>query len=190
MPVNPGLFSTASDSWATPQALFDNLDREFGFTLDPCASPNNAKTERYFTRNDNGLSRSWSGVVFMNPPYGRQIGDWVHKAYRESQVGCTVVCLIAARTDTSYWHDVVMHASEVRFIRGRLKFEPDTSERRPTGCSGGVAPFPSCVVVFRPGAAGPPVISSIAKDGTALHRRPEVTCHHRPSRARERSQRG
>ena len=144
--MNPGVFSSNTDEWATPQALFAALDAEFGFTLDPCALPCSAKCERYFTPDDDGLSRPWEGVVFMNPPYGRDIGKWVEKAWLEALRGATVVCLIPARTDTAYWHDFVMKADEVRFIRGRLHFGGD-HERTAHN-----APFPSAVVVFRPPA--------------------------------------
>lgn len=128
--------------WATPQALFDALDAEFGFTLDPCATPANAKCTTFFTASDDGLAQSWAGyVVFLNPPYGRQIGRWVKKAYESALEGATVVCLLPARTDTAWWHDHVMKG-EIRFVRGRLKFGDATS----------AAPFPSAVVVFRPSA--------------------------------------
>lgn len=98
-----------TNEWATPQDFFDRLDEEFDFTLDPCATPENAKCSRYFTKGGDGLSQDWSGDrVFMNPPYGREIGKWVKKAYEESQKGALVVCLIPARTDTSYWHEFVI----------------------------------------------------------------------------------
>lgn len=141
--INPGIFSSNVDAWATPQALFDTLDAEFDFTLDPCASHSTAKCARYFTIEDDGLAQDWDGTVFMNPPYGRSIGDWVRKARQESERGATVVCLIPARTDTAYWHDEVMqHATEVRFIRGRLHFG---GEHERTAHN---APFPSAIVVF------------------------------------------
>lgn len=144
-------YSSASDEWPTPEGFFAHLDDEFHFTLDPCATRRNAKAKRYFTRASDGLRQPWSGSVFMNPPYGRVIRDWIAKAYSESQRGAQVVCLIPSRTDTRYWHDYVMRADEIRFVRGRLRFE------------GGAhcAPFPSAVVVFRPGANGPPTVRSI-----------------------------
>lgn len=148
--INPGIFSSNVDAWSTPQDLFDALDAEFHFTLDPCASHNTAKCTRYFTIEDDGLAQGWDGVVFMNPPYGRKIGDWVAKAYQESRRGATVVCLIPARTDTAYWHDYVMRADEVRFIRGRLHFG---GEHERTAHN---APFPSAIVVF--GAPRPPLM--------------------------------
>ena len=117
-------FSSESNEWETPSDFFNNLNDEFNFTLDPCASNNNYKCDNYYTIKDNGLSKDWSkDVVFMNPPYGREIKYWIEKAYRESLRGAIVVCLIPARTDTSYWHDYIFpHANDIRFIRGRIKF--------------------------------------------------------------------
>lgn len=131
-------FSSKSCEWSTPQDLFDRLDRKFHFTLDPCATKKNAKCKRYFSRRDDGLKQKWGGVVFMNPPYGREIGKWIKKAYESSREGVTVVCLIPARTDTAWWHDYVMKGS-IEFIRGRLKF----------GGQKNSAPFPSAIVVFK-----------------------------------------
>ncbi len=133
-------FQSKSDEWPTPQFLFEGLDAEFGFTLDPAATPANAKCKTYFTRTDDGLAQDWHGhVVFLNPPYGREIGRWVQKAFETAAAGSLVVCLLPARTDTHWWHTYVTRG-EVRFLRGRLRFE------------GGAhcAPFPSAVVVFRP----------------------------------------
>ncbi|WP_254778353.1 phage N-6-adenine-methyltransferase [Aneurinibacillus thermoaerophilus] len=133
------MFSSASDEWPTPQSFFDELNREFNFTLDPCATHENAKCPEYFTKENDGLAQDWSGhVVFMNPPYGREIGQWVRKAYEESVKGATVVCLLPARVDTRWFHDYIYHRAEIRFIKGRLKF----------GDSKNSAPFPSMVVIF------------------------------------------
>jgi phage N-6-adenine-methyltransferase len=130
-------FSSKTDDWATPQDFFDNLNKTFNFTLDPCASHENHKCAKYYTKDDDGLSKSWEGeTVFMNPPYGRDVKKWMKKAYEESK-HATVVCLIPARTDTAYWHDYCMKG-EITFIRGRLKF----------GNSKQSAPFPSAVVIF------------------------------------------
>lgn len=134
------VFSSLTVEWGTPQGVFDVLDREFNFNLDPCATKQNAKCKKYFTLEDDGLSQTWSGSVFMNPPYGRVIGHWVQKAFEASQGGATVVCLLPARTDTRWWHDYIMQSKDIRFIRGRLRF----------GDGEGRATFPSCVVVFRP----------------------------------------
>ena len=137
--MNKVHFSSKTGEWETPQALFDALDAEFHFTLDPCATPENAKCGRYFTKEIDGLAQSWAGeTVFMNPPYGREIGKWVRKAFEEWRRGATVVCLLPSRTDTAWWHDYCMKATEIRFIRGRVKFV------------GGkyAAPFPSAIVIF------------------------------------------
>lgn len=134
-------FSSKTNEWSTPQAFFDELDKEFNFTLDPCATHDNAKCEKYYTIEDDGLLQDWSNdVVFMNPPYGREIKHWVQKAYEESLKGATVVCLIPARTDTSYWHEYIFNkADDIRFIKGRLKF----------GDGKNSAPFPSAVIVYK-----------------------------------------
>lgn len=136
------MFSSKTNDWSTPQDFYDELNNEFGFTLDPCADEYNHKCNKYFTEEEDGLLQDWGGeIVFCNPPYGKAIKDWVRKAYIE---GCkpntTVVLLIPARTDTQYFHDYVYHeAKEIRFIKGRLKF----------GDSKNAAPFPSMVVIYR-----------------------------------------
>ncbi len=142
MSINRGLFSSASDEWETPQELFDQLNEEFHFDLDPCATPQNAKCAQFFTKKENGLKQDWFGTVFMNPPYGREIKQWVQKAYEEAGKRCTVVCLLPARTDTSWFHDYCLKG-EIRFLRGRLKF----------GNAKNSAPFPSMIVIFRKKAA-------------------------------------
>ena len=137
--LTSGVFSSTTDLWATPQDFFDELNEEFEFTLDPCATPDNAKCAKFFTKEQDGLKQDWSGErVFCNPPYGRAIGAWVKKCHDEAQKGTLVVMLIPARTDTSYFHDYIYHKAEIRFIRGRLKFG---------GASQG-APFPSMVVIY------------------------------------------
>ena len=133
-------FSSASDNWPTPQDFFDKVAAEFGpFDLDVCASAENAKCARFFTVADDGLTQEWRGRCWMNPPYGRTIGQWMRKAYESAQAGALVVCLVPARTDTAWWHDYAMKG-QVRFIRGRLKF----------GGHANSAPFPSALVIFRP----------------------------------------
>lgn len=133
-------FSSATDLWATPPDFFANLHAEFGFQIDVCAIPENAKCPWFFSPEENGLEQVWRGVCWMNPPYGRQIGKWVKKAHDSAREnGATVVCLLPARTDTRWWHEYVAHAADVRFVRGRLKF----------GGSRNSAPFPSAVVVFK-----------------------------------------
>lgn len=130
-------YSSESDEWETPQELFDLLDDEFGFELDVCATADNAKCERFFSPEHDGLLQRWRGVCWMNPPYGRQISEWVRKAHQSALLGATVVCLVPARVDTSWWWDHCIHG-EVRFLKGRLKF----------GGGEHGAPFPSAVVVF------------------------------------------
>ena len=132
-------FSSKTCEWSTPQELFDKLDAEFHFTLDVCATKQNAKCKKYFTEKDDGLGMAWPGIVWMNPPYGRVIGQWVEHAFISACAGATVVCLLPARTDTKWWHKYVILNGEVRFLQGRLKFG---------GCKNN-APFPSAVVVFR-----------------------------------------
>lgn len=135
------MYSSKSNEWATPQDFYDELNKEFNFNLDPCATDENAKCDKYFTTDQDGLRQNWGGYrVFCNPPYGRDIKDWVKKAYEESKKSnTTVVMLIPARTDTKYFHEYIYHkAKEIRFVKGRLKF----------GDSKNSAPFPSMVVVF------------------------------------------
>ena len=137
-------FSSNNQTWATPQDFYDQLNQEFNFTLDPCCSHETAKCGHYFTEEENGLIQDWSDhVVFMNPPYGREIPDWIEKAHDEYIKGATVVCLIPARTDTKYWHKWIFPLYyegkvKLRFIKGRLKF----------GGHSNPAPFPSVVVVY------------------------------------------
>ncbi|MBA3351129.1 MAG: hypothetical protein H0U23_01665 [Blastocatellia bacterium] len=133
-------FSSNTDEWPTPKWLFQALDREFRFTLDPCSTDQNAKCAKHFTRKENGLIQPWHDeAVFMNPPYGREIAEWMEKAYSESKQGALVVCLIPSRTDTVWWHKFAMRG-EIRFWPGRLKFEGAKAS----------APFPSAIVIFRP----------------------------------------
>ncbi len=136
-------YSRKTDEWETPADLFEALDAEFHFTLDPCCTHQNAKCDKHFTLVENGLAQSWAGEsVFMNPPYGRQVGRWIQKALGEVMYGrCSVVvCLIPARTDTAWWHNCCMKG-EIRFLRGRLCFSHADGTT-------GRAPFPSAVVIF------------------------------------------
>ena len=130
-------FSSATDLWATPQDFFDRLHQLHAFELDVCATPDNAKCGRFFTKADDGLAQEWTGSVWMNPPYGREIGAWMKKAKESAEAGAKVVCLVPARTDTAWWHDYAVKG-EITFIRGRLKFGGHKTN----------APFPSAVVVF------------------------------------------
>ncbi|MDL2264639.1 phage N-6-adenine-methyltransferase [Synergistaceae bacterium OttesenSCG-928-I11] len=134
------MFSSRTDEWETPAQLFEGLNEEFCFSLDVCASCCNKKCESFYSRKEDALKQEWSGICWMNPPYGREIWRWVQKAYESSRNGATVVCLLPARTDTSWWQDyVIPHADEVRFIRGRLKFSGSRHN----------APFPSAIVIFK-----------------------------------------
>ena len=164
---NPGLYSSATDEWPTPAPLFAALDAEFGFELDVCASPSNAKCARFWTRDDDGLRQPWSpGPAWMNPPYGTEIGKWVAKARRESARGAVVVCLLPARTDTAWWHqDVMPGAAQIRFICGRLSFGGGLQDAAKARSGAHNAPFPSVIVVFAPGSSGAPRCSSITRDG-------------------------
>ncbi len=125
-----GLMTSISPHWATPKWLYDELNKEFNFNDDPC--PLYSK--------DNGLKRSWNERVYLNPPYGRKIGLWIRKAYNEFLQGKTIVMLLPSRTDTKWFHEIILpHAKEIRFIKGRLKF----------GDSKNSAPFPSVIAIFR-----------------------------------------
>jgi site-specific DNA-methyltransferase (adenine-specific) len=136
--VNAVLFSKKSDEWETPLWLFNLLDQEFHFTVDIAATIDNKRTHAFY---DDFLSDMhfllWTDIAFCNPPYSK-IAAFMKKAYEQSQKGAVVVCLIPCRTDTSYWHDYVMKAQEIRFIKRRLKFWGGKNS----------APFPSCVVIF------------------------------------------
>lgn len=136
-------WSSNKTDWETPDHIFNPLDLEFGFTLDVCANKDNHKCPIFFTEAMNALKIPWHGVCWMNPPYGRyETPKWVKKAYQESRKpDCMVVCLLAARTDTIAWHEYVMKADEIRFIKGRITF---------VGASNS-APFPSAVVIFKGG---------------------------------------
>lgn len=137
MTFNRGLFSSTRLDWATPKALYQALDAEFRFAVDACADNGNAKCAD-FLRREEGLTVDWPSPAFLNPPYGREVGKWVQRAYEQAQQGVTVVALLPSRTDTRWWHDYVMRADEIRFIRGRLHFD-----------GRGPAPFPSAIIIWR-----------------------------------------
>lgn len=133
-------FSSETGEWSTPQELFDLLNKEFNFELDVCATKENRKCKLFFDEKKNGLTKSWAGQrCFMNPPYGREIGQWVEKAYRGG--ADIVVALLPSRTDTKWFHEFIYKKKnvEVRFLKGRLKFGTSTNS----------APFPSMVVIFK-----------------------------------------
>ena len=136
--LTSGLTSSNTDEWATPQDLFDALDATFHFTLDPCATPENAKCAKFYTKEQDGLKQDWGGaVIWCNPPYGREIGKWIQKCAEHRGVA---VMLIPARTDTRWWHSYIDKNPDahVYFIKGRLKF----------GNAKNCAPFPSAIVVY------------------------------------------
>nr|DAP15370.1 MAG TPA: DNA N-6-adenine-methyltransferase [Caudoviricetes sp.] len=130
------MFSSKTGVWETPEYLFKALDAEFRFSLDVCATKENAKCKNYFTPEQDGLKQRWIGTCWCNPPYGRGVGNWVKKA---AECGATVVMLLPARTDTQWFHEYIYGHAEIRFIKGRLKF----------GNAQNNAPFPSMIVIFR-----------------------------------------
>lgn len=136
------MFSSKTDLWATPQDLFDELNNEFHFDIDVCADESNHKCDKYYSKEQDGLKQIWTGTVWCNPPYGREIGKWVEKGYNSHHLynNC-IVMLLPARTDTKWFHQYIYNNpnAEIRFIKGRLKF----------GNSKNSAPFPSMIVVFR-----------------------------------------
>lgn len=155
------MFSSKTSEWETPQEFFEYWDDIYYFTLDPCCTKETAKCKKFYTKEDDGLSKSWAGErVFMNPPYGREIGNWIKKAWIETEYNenTFVLALIPARTDTKWWHNYCMYAERVYFIKGRLKFTkwymyegmyiPDILINNSAG-------FPSAIVVFSKGFMPP-----------------------------------
>lgn len=136
-----GLMSSNRQDWKTPKELYSALNKIFKFDFDPC--PTNP--------NFDGLSIEWGGVNYMNPPYGTTIKNWIKKAFEQFQKGKTVVMLIPSRTDTKYWHDYIMKANEIWFIKGRLKFDGVKNS----------APFPSAIVIFKEKSVSNPIIKSV-----------------------------
>ena len=128
MQKNKGLFTSIRSDWRTPEDLYKKLDNEFRFDFDPC--PTNPTFD--------GLSIEWGKRNFVNPPYGREIGKWIAKGFQEWLKGKIVVFLIPSRTDTIWFHDFIMKATEIRFIEGRLKFSNHHNS----------APFPSAIAIF------------------------------------------
>ena len=126
-----GLMTSLSPHWATPKGLYEKLNSEFSFDFDPCPLCN--------ISNFDGLTCKWGSSNFINPPYGRDICKWIARAVDVAQGGATCVLLIPSRTDTKWWHDYIMKADEIRFIKGRLKF----------GDSKNSAPFPSAIAIFK-----------------------------------------
>ena len=141
------LFSHASEEWGTPLDFYRQLDEEFHFTLDPCTTADNPLgTAKFYTKEQNGLEQTWGvETVFINPPYGKGVIDWIRRAY-DHECG-SVVMLLPARTDTRWYHTYIWDSKNHRFypwvsgrfLRGRLRFRGASSS----------APFPSMIVVFR-----------------------------------------
>lgn len=138
--INKVFRSQKTDRWASPDAVFQTANAEFGFTLDACALPENAKCSAFFTPDDDGLLQPWQGVVWCNPPYGNRISDWVQKAFREAHNGVKTVMLLPSKTDVLWFHNWVLGKAEIRFLKGRLRF----------GGSKHGAPFASMLVIFNP----------------------------------------
>ena len=134
------MFSSNKDDWETPQDLFNKLDREFHFTLDACATPENTKCARFFDKAADGLKQFWGAdTVWCNPPYGRKIGEWVEKAFNTHWVNDNkIVMLLPARTDTKWFHKYIYKKAEIRFLKGRIKFSGSKNS----------APFPSMIVIY------------------------------------------
>lgn len=138
-------FKSVKMDWGTPDSLFNQLDLEYNFQRDLAASDINAKCLTYFTELDNSLNIDWhklSGWSWLNPPYGRQLKHWIKKCHEEAELGAKIVCLLPARTDTSYFHDYIYGKYEITFLRGRVKFLNNGEEMD-------AAPFPSMIVVFK-----------------------------------------
>lgn len=146
MALSPGLFTSASEEWGTPKDLFAILDEHYKFTLDVCSSKANSLRASlpFYTKEDDALTRSWTGVWYNNPPYGRKMGLFVDKGLAEARLRCARgVYLVPARTDTRWFRRLWRQASLVVFLEGRLKYTQD-------GIPGGTAPFPSCLFEVAP----------------------------------------
>ena len=131
--------SNKSVEWSTPTDLYNELDQEFHFDCDVCATPQNAKTNKYYTKKEDGLKQEWKGTCFANPPYGRGLNQWVEKAFNSAiNDKATTVMLLPVRSDTNWFHDYCLKSNDIRYLRGRLKFNDGE----------GSAPFPNMVVVF------------------------------------------
>ena len=162
--MSPALYSSATDEWPTPRAFFARLDRRYHFTLDPCATPENATCPTYFTKEDDGLKQDWRAHrVFCNPPYGRTVGAWARKCFEASQRGALIVLLVPARTDTKWFHDWVQGKAQIKFMRGRLRF----------GEADSCAPFPSMLATYSPNR---PVATCVRCGNSFIARSDARTC--------------
>ena len=140
--LSKGLFTSDKDFWETPMSLFNKLNARYHFTLDPCSTDRNAKCPKHYTKESNGLTKSWKNeVVFMNPPYGKEISKWVAKASQEYRGGAIIVALLPARTDTKWFHEYINKQARVIFLKGRVKFELNGEVQQ-------TAPFPSMIVIW------------------------------------------
>ncbi len=173
---NAVLFSSKSEEWETPQHLFDRLNAIYQFKLDACATARNAKCPVFFSKEENSLEQDWApfGRIWLNPPYGRAIAQFMRKALEESRKGCLVVCLVPARTDTKWWHDYVLDKGHVTFIRGRLRFK--RTDAKP-GAPIYPAPFPSAIVSYLP---GPSYVVDAPRIRLPLPAFPSTLSHGRP----------
>lgn len=137
--MNKSMYTSGKTDWETPQWLFDELNKEFRFDIDVCATKENAKCPDFISLEQNALEEDWYGMCWMNPPYGKDLGKWVKKAYWASRIigEAQIVALLPARTDTKWFWDYCIH-NEIRFLKGRIKFQGAESS----------APFPSMIVVF------------------------------------------
>ena len=148
--------------WETPQDFFETLNREFNFTLDACANNDNKKCSNYISPEIDSLKHKWIGRIWLNPPFTKDIYKWIKKAYESSQNGSLVVVLMQGRSsDTKGWHEYVMKADEIRYIKGRLAFAKHGKIYN--------VPHMSCIVlIFRPYCKGPPTTCSINTKGERI----------------------
>jgi phage N-6-adenine-methyltransferase len=149
--MNKVVFSSKSNEWETPLSFYSEQDVKYHFTLDPCCTNDNHLCSKYYTKEDNGLLHTWKGErVFVNPPYGREIGKWVKKAYEESLEGTLIMLFIPSRTDTKWFHDFILGKADVNFLKGRFKFENRTfpSWRADGNFKKSPAPFPMLLAVY------------------------------------------
>lgn len=148
--ITPG-GKSEDTTWATPPDLFQTLDQEFHFICDVAALPHNTKCASYITPQQNALQIDWPrGPCWLNPPYGKELEAFIRKSLEQSRLGSTVVALVPVRSSNQWWFETIPHATEVRFIRGRVQFVGATQ----------LAPFPSAVIVFTP-QGGPPKLQCV-----------------------------
>lgn len=139
------LMSSASEDWFTPSEIYLPVLARLGrdaFDLDPCSPSRDGPIPalKRFTKEDDGLRQPWQGLVWCNPPYGREIRKWIDKAISEYQAGADIILLVPARTDTQWWHHLMDAGGRPEFLKGRIRF------LRPDGTPGAASPFPSALV--------------------------------------------